>query len=363
MLDARPNPDALLSRLAKESGKEGRGRLKVFFGANAGVGKTYAMLEAAQALRGNGERPLVGVVETHGRRETEALLDGLESLPRRAIEHRGISLREFDLDAALARAPRLVLVDELAHTNAAGSRHEKRWQDVAELLTAGIDVFTTVNVQHIESLNDVVEKITGVKVRETVPDQVLEQADEIVLVDLPPQVLLQRLREGKVYAGPQAARAADGFFKTGNLLALRELALRFVAKRVNVAVQVYRDAEANKKTWATQERLLVAVGPSPTSAKLVRATKRLATNLGAEWIAVSASTPQSHGPTRPRGSAWRRTSAWRRAWGRKSFRCRGPTSPIRSSHTRATGTSPRSSRESRCGRAGASCSVRRPSIG
>jgi len=292
--DTRPDPDALLARLSDEEGAAGRGRLKVFFGANAGVGKTCAMLEAAQALLRAGRVPLVGVVETHGRRETEALLDGLEVLPRRTIEHRGITLHEFDLDAALARKLQVILVDELAHTNAPGSRHEKRWQDVAELLTAGIDVFTTVNVQHLESLNDVVEEITGVKVRETVPDQVLEQADEIVLVDLPAQELLQRLREGKVYIGAQAARAADGFFKTGNLLALRELALRFVAKRVNVAVQVYREAEADRKTWATQERLLVAVGPSPSSAKLVRATKRLAASLGAEWIALSVSTPQSH---------------------------------------------------------------------
>lgn len=295
MSDDRPDPDALLSRLATEAGATARGRLKVFFGANAGVGKTYAMLDAGQSLRRDGQRPLVGVVETHGRAETAALQEGLDVLPRRTIVHRGITLEEFDLDAALARRPRLVLLDELAHTNAPRSRHEKRWQDVGELLTAGIDVYTTVNVQHLESLNDVVEEITGVKVRETVPDQVLEQADEIVLVDLPPQELLQRLREGKVYTGMQATRAAEGFFRTGNLLALRELALRFVAKRVNVAVQVHRAAEAVRKVWATQERLLVAVGPSPTSAKLVRATRRMAASTGAEWIAVSVGTPQSHG--------------------------------------------------------------------
>ena len=289
----RPDPDAVLARLASEENGAARGRLKVFFGANAGVGKTYAMLEAAQALRHGGAMPLVGVVETHGRAETGALLDGLEVLPRRVMEHRGIVVREFDLDAALARRPGLILVDELAHTNAVGVRHEKRWQDVVELLTAGIDVLTTINVQHLESLNDIVEEITGVRVRETVPDQVVEQADEIVLVDLPPQELLQRLREGKVYTGAQAARAAGGFFRTGNLLALRELALRFVAKQVNTAVQVYRNAEVEKRTWATQERLLVAVGPSPTSAKLVRATRRLAASLGAEWIAVSVSTPHS----------------------------------------------------------------------
>ncbi|MBI1291101.1 DUF4118 domain-containing protein [bacterium] len=289
----RPNPDALLARLAGESRSAGRGRMKVFFGANAGVGKTYAMLEAAQALLRAGRVPVVGVVETHGRKDTQGLLDGLEVLPRRTTDHRGITLGEFDLDGALTRSPQVILVDELAHTNAPGSRHEKRWQDVAELLNAGIDVYTTVNVQHLESLNDIVTEITGVKVRETVPDQVLEQADEIVLVDLPPQEMLQRLREGKVYTGTQAARAADGFFKTGNLLALRELALRFVAKRVNVDVQVYRNAQGDRKTWATQERLIVAVGPSPSSAKLVRATKRLAASLGGEWIALSVTTPQS----------------------------------------------------------------------
>lgn len=294
MSDDRPNPDALLSRLAVESARDGRGRLKVFFGANPGVGKTYAMLEAAQILHRQGEQILVGIVETHGRKETEALLEGLAVLPRRAVQHRDMRLMEFDLDAALAMRPRLILVDELAHTNAPGGRHEKRWQDVTELIDAGIDVYTTLNVQHLESLNDIVEQITGVRVRETVPDLVLERADEIVLIDLPPQELLERLKAGKVYAGAQAIRAADGFFKPGNLLALRELALRFVAKRVNVAVQVYRDAEAARRTWATQERLLVAVGPSPTSAKLVRATKRLASTIGADWIAVSVSTPHTH---------------------------------------------------------------------
>ncbi len=293
MPDDRPNPDALLSRLASEEHSHDRGRLKVFFGANAGVGKTYAMLEAAQARRREGGKALVGLVETHGRGETEALLDGLEILPRRSIEHRGMTLHEFDLDAALACKPALILVDELAHTNAPGTRYEKRWQDVAELLDAGIDVYTALNVQHLESLNDVVEQITGVKVRETVPDQVVERADEIVLVDLPPQELLQRLREGKVYMGAQAARAAENFFQTGNLLALRELALRFVAKRVNVDVQIYRDAESVRRTWPTQERLLVAVGPSPSSAKLIRATRRLASNLGAEWIALSVQTARA----------------------------------------------------------------------
>ena len=291
MSEARPNPDALLSRIAEEDTGESRGRLKVFFGANAGVGKTYAMLEAAQTLAREGRRPLIGIVETHGRKETEALVDGLEILPRKSLDHRGMTLEEFDLDEALARKPHLILIDELAHTNAPGSRHEKRWQDVMELLSAGIDVYTTVNVQHLESLNNVVEQITHIKVRETVPDQVLEQAHEIVIVDLSPQELLLRLREGKVYTGGQAAAATENFFKTGNLLALRELALRFVAKRVNAAVQVYRDAEATRPTWPTQELLLVAVGPSPSSAKLIRTTRRMATGFGAEWIAAYVSTP------------------------------------------------------------------------
>ena len=293
MSDVRPSPDALLSRIVEEGNGELRGRLKVFFGANAGVGKTYAMLEAAQTLAREGQHPIIGIVETHKRKETEAMVEGLEVLPRKTLQHRGMTLEEFDLDEALARKPKLILIDELAHTNAPGSRHEKRWQDVMELLSAGSDVYTTVNVQHLESLNNVVEQITHVKVRETVPDQVVEQANEIVIVDLSPQELLLRLREGKVYTGAQATAATDNFFKTGNLLALRELALRFVAKRVNAAVQVYRDAEATKPTWPTQELLMVAVGPSPSSAKLVRTTRRMAAGFGADWIAAYVSTPHT----------------------------------------------------------------------
>src|SRR5205823_7278804 len=217
---------ALLARVKELEARQCRGKLKVFFGAAAGVGKTYAMLEAAREQRDDGVDLVVGYVELHGRAETEALLRGLETLPRRTVEYRGATLQELDLDGALARKPALVLVDELAHTNAPGCRHAKRWQDVVELLDAGIDVDTTVNVQHVESLNDVVAKITGVVMRETVPDSVFERADEVELIDLPPDDLLQRFREGKVYVPGQAQEAVANFFRKGNLIAMRELALR-----------------------------------------------------------------------------------------------------------------------------------------
>jgi two-component system sensor histidine kinase KdpD len=233
----RPDPDALLTRVKEEEAHQRRGRLKVFLGAVAGVGKTYAMLQAARERQADGADVLVGWVDTHGRAETEALLPGLELLPRRPVEYRGHVLTEFDLDLALSRRPTLILVDELAHTNAPGSRHAKRWQDVAELLGAGIHVYTTLNVQHLESLNDVVAQITGVVVRETLPDSVLEQADEVELIDLPPEDLLQRLKEGKVYVPDQAAEAAKSFFRKGNLIALRELALRRTADRVDVQMR------------------------------------------------------------------------------------------------------------------------------
>src|SRR5258705_12708954 len=287
----RPDPEALLARVKAEETRQGRGKLKVFLGAAAGVGKTYAMLEAVREQKADGVDVLVGYVETHGRAETDALLAGLELLAARMVDHRGTVLREFDLDAALARHPALILVDELAHTNAPGSRHAKRWQDVAEVLDAGIDVYTTVNVQHLESLNDVVAQITGVLVRETVPDAVLEQADEVELVDLPPDELLQRLREGKVYVPEQARRALDHFFHKGNLIALRELALRRTADRVDAQMQVYRSTHAITETWPTTERMLVCVSPSPLSARLVRATRRMAARLRAEWLAVYVETP------------------------------------------------------------------------
>jgi two-component system sensor histidine kinase KdpD len=293
MPDTRPDPDALLARVQEEETQRTRGKLKIFFGATAGVGKTYAMLEAAHARRREGVDVVVGWVDTHGRAETEALLAGLEVLPRHSVAYRGTTLDEFDLDAALAHHPALLLVDELAHTNAPGSRHAKRWQDVQELLDAGIDVYTTVNVQHLESLNDVVAQITGVLVRETVPDSILDQADELELIDLPPDELLQRLREGKVYVPEQARRAIDHFFSKGNLIALRELALRRMADRVDAQMQRYRSTHAITETWPTTERLLVSVSPSPLSVRLVRAARRMAAGLRAEWLAVYVETPAS----------------------------------------------------------------------
>src|SRR5919198_243095 len=291
MHDTRPDPDILLARVQKEEMHQARGKLKIFFGATAGVGKTYAMLEAAHDRQTEGVDVVVGWVDTHGRAETEALLAGLEVLPRRSVAYRGTTLDEFDLDAALARRPALLLVDELAHTNAPGARHPKRWQDVEELLDAGINVYTTVNVQHLESLNDVVAQITGVLVRETVPDSILDQADELELIDLPPDELLQRLREGKVYVPEQARRALDHFFSKGNLIALRELALRRMAERVDAQMQLYRSTHAITETWPTTERILVCVSPSPLSARLVRAARRMAARLRAEWLAVYVETP------------------------------------------------------------------------
>ncbi|MBI4916771.1 MAG: sensor histidine kinase KdpD [Acidobacteria bacterium] len=291
----RPDPDVLLARIREQESRRERGRLKVFFGGCAGVGKTYAMLEAARARQGEGVDVVVGWVETHGRADTEALLDGLERLRPRELSYRGVVLREFDLDAALERRPALLLVDELAHTNAHGSRHAKRHHDVSELLAAGIDVFTTLNVQHVESLTDVVAQITGVQVRETVPDRVLEEADEIELVDLPPEELLQRLREGKVYLAEQAGAAASNFFRKGNLIALRELALRRVAERVDAQMLRYRSEHAIKAPWPTAERLLVLVAPSPYATRLVRSTRRLAGALKAEWIALHVETPDEAG--------------------------------------------------------------------
>ncbi|HEY7362974.1 MAG TPA: sensor histidine kinase KdpD, partial [Methylomirabilota bacterium] len=289
--ETRPDPDALLARVKEEEARERRGRLKVFFGAAAGVGKTYAMLEAAREQRADGVDVVVGYVETHRRAETEALLEGLEVLPARTSEYRGATLREFDLDAALARRPTLILVDELAHTNAPGSRHAKRWQDVLELLDAGINVYTTVNVQHVESLNDVVAKITGVVVRETVPDSVLEQADEVELIDLPPDDLLERFKDGKVYMPGLAEEALRNFFRKGNLIALRELALRSTAERVDAQMRVYMREHAIGKVWPAAERILVCIGPTPDAARLVRSAKRMAERLGAEWIAAYVETP------------------------------------------------------------------------
>jgi two-component system sensor histidine kinase KdpD len=288
----RPDPDELLRQMQQDEHAARRGKLKIFFGASAGVGKTYAMLLAAQDAQRNGLDVVVGLVETHGRRETLALLDGLPQLPLKALAYRERNLLEFDLDAALARQPALILVDELAHANAPGSRHPRRWQDIDELLAAGIDVFTTVNVQHLESLNDVVGGITGVRVAETVPDTVFDHADAVVLVDLPADELLRRLKQGKVYLPAQAERAAQSFFRKGNLIALRELALRRTADRVDADVRAYRDAQSIQRVWETRDTLLVCIGPRPGAEKIVRAAARLAERLNADWHAVYVETHQ-----------------------------------------------------------------------
>ena len=296
MSDARPDPDALLARVQREEAKAKRGRLKIFFGATAGVGKTYAMLEEARRQKAKGVDVVVGYVEPHGRAETEVLLEGLEQLPFLKVSYRGTVMRDFDLDAALARKPALLLVDELAHSNPVegepAPRHAKRWQDVEELRDAGIDVFTTVNVQHIESLNDIVAGITGVRMQETVPDVVFETADEVELVDTPPDELLDRLNAGKVYVPEQARSALENFFRKGNLIALRELALRTTADRVDAAMREYKEGHAIRDTWAACDRLLVAIGPFEDAERLVRAGKRMAAALRAEWIVVYVETPE-----------------------------------------------------------------------
>lgn len=286
MSDRRPDPDALLAEARRETERAGRGKLKIWLGAAPGVGKTFAMLDAARRRARDGADLVVGVVETHGRAETEALLLGLETLPRRRIEYRGRTLAEFDLDAALTRRPALILVDELAHTNAPGSRHGKRWNDVRELLDAGIDVWTTLNVQHLASLIDVVEQLLGVRVHETVPDEVFDAADDVELVDLPPELLIERLRDGKVYLADSAARAAEGFFVPAKLSALRELALRRTARWVDTRRRESRRAAGDARGWTASERVLVCVGPSPLSATLLRTAYRLANASHAELLAV-----------------------------------------------------------------------------
>lgn len=294
MPERRPDPDELLAHVREVEEQARRGKLTIFFGAAPGVGKTYAMLEAARVELSDVRRDVVvGLVETHGRYDTGSLLIGLELLPRRNLVHHGIKLEELDVDAALARKPQLLLVDELAHTNAPGSRHMKRWQDVEELLDAGIDVFTSLNVQHLESLNDVVAQITGVVVRETVPDAVFDKAYEVRVVDLPVGELLERLREGKVYVPQQAERAAASFFKEGNLIALRQLALRRTSERVDAKIRSYKAAHGIDETWHTGERVLVCISPSPHSARLIRAAKRMATSVQAELVGLYVETPSS----------------------------------------------------------------------
>lgn len=287
--DARPEPDALLAEAVRES----RGRLKVFLGAAPGVGKTYSMLEDARHRMAEGIDVVVGIVETHGRGETEALLAGLEIVPRKRVAYRGRLLAEMDIDAILTRRPQLALIDELAHTNASDSRHPKRWQDVEELLAAGIDVYTTLNVQHLESLNDIVARISGVRVRETIPDKVLELANEIELIDLPPEELITRLRQGKVYVADQIARAIQNFFSKGNLTALRELALRVAADRVDAQMTAHMKSHAISGPWPTEDRILVCINESPAATALVRTAKRASERARVAWIAVSVVTPAS----------------------------------------------------------------------
>ncbi len=272
--DDRPDSDTLLDFVRRQEQAEHRGRLKIFFGSSAGVGKTYAMLGEAQRRAMEGVRVLVGYAEPHIRPETEALLLGLDILPYLMVDYRGTRLKEFDLDAALKLKPELILIDELAHTNAPGMRHAKRWQDVAELLAADIDVYATLNVQHLESVNDLVEQATGVRVQETLPDSVFEQADEVQLVDVAPEQLLERLREGKIYRGSRAEAALENFFSIGNLLSLRELAMRRTAERIDRDLDSLRVVNRQKGEGTVSEKILVCVGPSPSSGNLVRAAAR-----------------------------------------------------------------------------------------
>src|SRR5580704_576065 len=282
--DQRPSPEALLEAARRE--EKHVGKLRIFVGAAPGVGKTYEMLQQARARKKDGYDIIVGIVETHGRRETELLLEGLEVIPRRRLEYRGQWLEEMDLDAILARHPQIVLVDELAHTNAPGSRHPKRYLDVEELLSHGIHVYTTVNIQHIESLNDVVAQITHVRVRETVPDSIFDRADAVELIDLTPADLIQRLKEGKVYVPKQAERALQNFFSPANLTALRELALRRTAERVDDQLLSEMQARAIQGPWAAGERIAVCISEDPRSAGLVRYAKRLADRLHGPWMAL-----------------------------------------------------------------------------
>jgi two-component system sensor histidine kinase KdpD len=292
--DQRPDPDALLACVQKEELQKKRGKLKIFLGYIAGVGKTYEMLKAAHLRKDEGIDVRIGYIEHHGRRETEELMEGLPSIPIRSIEYHGVKLPEMDLDAILAAHPQLVLVDELAHTNVPGSRHPKRYQDVEELLAEGIDVYSTLNVQHIESLNDVVARITGVIMQEKVPDRVIDEAAEIEVVDLAPPELLQRLREGKVYVPDMAARAIEQFFNEGNIYALRELALRRAAERVDNQMLEYMQTRSIPGPWPVGEYLLVCIGPGPLAERLIRTARRQADRINARWCALYVETPAHH---------------------------------------------------------------------
>ena len=290
----RPDPAALLSQIEADERRQKRGKLKIFFGSSAGVGKTYAMLQEAHRRKGEGVDVLVGIVETHERPETKALLENLPLLPRLEIDHRGVKVYEFDIDAALKRKPAILLVDELAHTNAPGSRHPKRWQDVQELLDSGIDVYTTLNVQHLESLNDVIASITGIPVREMVPDEFFDEADDIIFVDTPPDELLNRLKDGKVYIAPGAnERAIQNFFRKTNLQSLRELALRRTADYVDVDTDEQRRREGLSTPNIAGDRLMICIGPDVFAAKLVRTGRRLATSLKSPWSCVYVETPSA----------------------------------------------------------------------
>ena len=297
--------DTGLGRGLGEMGRQDRGKLKVFLGAVAGVGKTYAMLEAARERRAEGVDVLVGWVDTHGRPETESLLRGLEALPRRRVVRRGVSCEEFDLDAALARRPALILVDEFAHANLPGARHAKRWQDVSELLDAGIDVYSTLNIQHLESLNDTIQQITGVVVRETIPDMIVESADEVVAVDVSVEALVNRLKRGDVYKKEQIDSALRNFFREGNLNALREIALRQTAQEVDEELEDYMKAHGIEDAWQTVERIMVCISPSPNSKKLLRRGALIARRYRAEWFAVAVEN-----------------TSWPASWERKLWYCR-----------------------------------------
>ncbi len=344
----RPDPDRLLQHTAAPH----RGKLKVFFGACAGVGKTWAMLAEAQRLRAQGLDILIGVAETHGRKETAAMLQGLSTLPPRRLAHRGRYVYEFDLDAALARRPALILVDELAHSNAPGSRHPKRWQDVDELLEAGIDVFTTVNVQHLESLNDVVSGITGVQVRETVPDPFFDAADDVVLVDLPPDDLRQRLNEGKVYIGGQAERAIENFFRKGNLIALRELALRRTADRVDEQMRAWRDRQGRRKSGTPAMRSCSVSGTIPAAKSWCAPPPGSPPARAASGMRCMSRPLPCTGYRKAGGGLFSPRCVWPRSWGPKP-----PPSPTRrkrkrSSITPANITSAKSSLAAKASAAG-----------
>jgi two-component system, OmpR family, sensor histidine kinase KdpD len=293
MSDAdRPTPDEILARMKREEAASTRGKLKIFFGMSPGVGKTFAMLQAAQQKVQQGTEVVIGIVETHGRKETEALTEGMPIMPRSQMEYRGATLNEMDLDAILTWHPGLAVVDELAHTNAPASRHPKRYQDVLELLDAGIDVYTTLNVQHVASRSDTVRQISGIAVHETVPDSVLDLADEIVLIDLTPEQLRGRLAEGKVYLGERAQWAAENFFRESNLTALREMALRLVAEHVDRDLRDIMQEQKISGPWKSGDRLLVAVSASPYSEKLIRYTRRLAASMEATWIVANIERPR-----------------------------------------------------------------------